>query len=147
MGEKGNQYVNSLVTQVNNKGVPVKLADVVNLNVKMGGTIMNPQLKTDLKQSANNLADDLKQQAVDFAKQKADSTKLAVKTAVKDTLASAKKQVTQALQDEAKRQLMGTKDSIVSDPKKALQETGKGLINSLNPFKKKKQQPDTTKSQ
>ncbi|MGB8192973.1 MAG: AsmA-like C-terminal region-containing protein, partial [Chitinophagaceae bacterium] len=87
MGEKGNQFVNNLVTQVNNKGVPVKVSDVVNLNVKMGGTIQNPQLKTDLKQSATNLADDMKQQVTDFVKQKVDSTKLAVKSAVRDTLA------------------------------------------------------------
>lgn len=150
MGEKGNQYVNSLITQVNNKGVPVKLSDVVNLNVKMGGTIANPQLKTDLKQSATNLADDMKQQAADFAKQKIDSTKTAVKTAVKDTLASAKKQVTQALKDEVSKQLFQSKDSTAStgsDPKKKLEETGKGLIDNLNPFKKKKKAADTVKTQ
>lgn len=149
MGEKGNQFVNNLITQVNNKGVPVKVADVVDLNVKMGGTISNPQLKTDLKQSATNLADDLKQQATDFAKQKIDSTKLAVKTAVKDTLASAKKQATQALKDELGKQLFTKKDSTApsgsSDPKKALEQTGKGLIDNLNPFKKKKKEVDTTK--
>lgn len=146
MGEKGNQFVNNLVTQVNNKGVPVKLAEIVNLNIKMGGTISNPQLKTDLKQSATNLADDLKQQATDFAKQKIDSTKLAVKTAVKDTLASAKKQATQALKDELGKQLFNKKDSTgnPSDPKKALEQTGKGLIENLNPFKKKKKAADTT---
>ena len=146
MGEKGNQMINNMVTQVNNKGVPMKVSEVVNLNVKMGGTFTNPQLKTDLKQSATNLADDLKQQAQDFAKQKVDSTKTAVKTAVNDTLASAKKTVTTALQDEMKRQLTGgTKDSTNNaDPKKKLEETGKGLINNLNPFRKKKES-DTTK--
>lgn len=148
MGEKGNQFVNDLVTQVNNKGVPVKLSDVVNLNVKMGGTLTNPQLKTDLKQSATNIADDLKQQATDFAKQKIDSTKTAVKTAVNDSLNSAKKQVTDALKDELAKKLSGSKDSTggSSDPKKKLEETGKGLIKDLNPFKKKKT-TDTTKQQ
>jgi hypothetical protein len=151
MGEKGNQLVNNLVTQVSNKGVPVKVSDVVNLNVKMGGTITNPQLKTDLKQSATNLADDLKQQATDFAKQKIDSTKLAVKTAVKDTLASVKKQAGDALKDELKKQLFQSKDTAGTttnqDPKKKLEETGKGLIDNLNPFKKKKKQTDTVKPQ
>lgn len=151
MGEKGNQYVNSLITQVNNKGVPVKVSDVVNLNVKMGGTIANPQLQTDLKQTATNLADDLKQQATDFAKQKVDSTKLAVKTAVKDTLASAKKQVTTALKDQVTKQLFAPKDTGASatttDPKKKLEETGKGLINNLNPFRKKKKEADTASKQ
>ena len=148
MGEKGNQLVDNLVTQVNNKGVPMKVSDVVNLNVKMGGTLTNPQLKTDIKQSATNLADDLKQQVQTFAQQKIDSTKTAVTTAVKDTLASAKKQVTTALKDELAKQLTGggTKDSTNnSDPKKQLEQTGKGLIDNLNPFKKKKPATDTTK--
>jgi hypothetical protein len=133
---------------VNNKGVPMKVSDVVNLNVKMGGTLTNPQLKTDIKQSATNLADDLKQQVQTFAQQKIDSTKTAVTTAVKDTLASAKKQVTTALKDELAKQLAGggTKDSTNnSDPKKQLEQTGKGLIDNLNPFKKKKPATDTTK--
>jgi hypothetical protein len=43
MGEKGNQLVNNLVMQVNNKGVPMKVGDVVDLNVKMGGFIKNQQ--------------------------------------------------------------------------------------------------------
>ncbi|HEY0680650.1 MAG TPA: AsmA-like C-terminal region-containing protein [Chitinophagaceae bacterium] len=151
MGEKGNQFVNNLITQVNNKGVPVKLSEMVDLNVKMGGTLTNPQLKTDLRQSATNLADDMKQQATDFAKQKIDSTKLAVKSAVKDTIASAKKQATLALQNELKKQLLAPKDTTAApgsnDPRKQLEETGKGLINNLNPFKKKKKQADTTKTQ
>jgi hypothetical protein len=147
MGEKGNQFVDNLVTQVNNKGVPVKVSDIVNLHVKMGGTLTNPQISTDLKQSATNLADDLKQQAADFAKQKIDSTKTAVRTAVKDTLASVKDQAKQALQDELKKQIFSKKDSTGSsspDPRKAIQESGKGLIENLNPFKKKKKQADTT---
>ncbi|HYE55996.1 MAG TPA: AsmA-like C-terminal region-containing protein, partial [Chitinophagaceae bacterium] len=149
MGEKGNQLVNNLVTQVNNKGVPVKVSDVVNLNVKMGGTITNPQLKTDLKQSATNLADDLKQQATDFAKQKIDSTKTAVRNAVKDTVASVKKQATEALKDEMQKQLFGKKDSTStnnpSDAKKKLQESGKGLLDNL--LKKKKKDTDTARQQ
>jgi len=152
MGEKGNQLVNNLVSQVNNKGVPMKVGDVVDLNVKMGGFIKNPVLKTDLKQSANSLASDFKAQATDFAKHKIDSTKTAVTSAAKDSLNSAKKQVLASAQDELKKQLLGKKDTTTQanntqDTKKKLEESGKGLIENFNPFKKKKKQTDSVNKQ
>ena len=149
MGEKGNQFINNLVTQVNNKGVPVKVAEVVNLHVLMGGTITNPVFKTDLKQSASTLAADLKEQVTEFAKQKIDSTKTAVTTAVKDTIASVKKQAADLAKEELRKKLTGEKDttgSVSKDPKTKLEETGKGLIEGINPFKKKKKATDTTRT-
>lgn len=150
MGEKGNQFVNNLITQVNNKGVPVQMAEIVNLHVTMGGTILNPIIKTDLKQTANNLATDLKQQVTDFAKQKIDSTKTAVKTAVRDTVASVKKQLAVAAKDEIKKQLFAGKDSSTlsgnqPDVKKSLEQAGKGLLENVNPFKKKKKTTEASK--
>jgi hypothetical protein len=149
MGEKGNQFVDNLVTQVNNKGIHVKVAEVVNLHVLLGGTITNPVFKTDLKQSATSLAADLKQQATDFAKQKIDSTKTAVTTAVKDTIASVKKQAADIAKEELRRKLTGESDTTSSaskDTKTKLEETGKGLIEGFNPFKKKKKATDTLKT-
>ncbi|MBC7903896.1 MAG: hypothetical protein H7Y27_10750 [Gemmatimonadaceae bacterium] len=150
MGSDGNAFVNNLVTQVNNKGIPVKVGDVVSLNVKMGGTLTNPILKTDLKQTANSLAEDLKKQATDFAKAKIDSAKTAVTTAVKDTFSAVKKQVLQSAADELKKQVLGgKKDSTqtggVTDGKKKVEESAKGLIDNI--FKKKKPAADTTKKQ
>lgn len=149
MGDRGNQYINNLVAQVNNKGVPVKLAEVVNLHVLLGGTITNPVFKTDVKQTATSLAADLKEQATEFAKQKIDSTKTAVTSAVEDTLASVKKQAADAAKEEIRKRLAGEKDttgSAAKDPKTKLEETGKGLIEGINPFKKKKKATDTTKT-
>ncbi|MES1222727.1 MAG: AsmA-like C-terminal region-containing protein, partial [Bacteroidota bacterium] len=146
MGEQGNAYVNNLVSQVNSKGVPVKLGDFVNLKVNMCGTITNPVLKTDLKQAAGSLADDLKQQATDFAKAKIDSTKKAVTSAVKDTIASVKKQAVQAAGDELKKQLFSKGDTTQGNTgaKNNLGESAKGLLNNLSPFGKKKKQIDST---
>ncbi len=144
MGEKGNQLVNNLVSQVNSKGVPLKVSDIINLNLKLGGFITKPTLKTDLKQGAENLADQLKQQAVDFAKAKIDSAKQAVISAVKDTIASVKKQAVQAAKDEIAKQLLGNKNDTSTSGKAPVKpvESVKGLINNL--FKKKK---DTTNKQ
>ena len=146
LGEKGNALLNNLVTQVNNKGVPVKVGETINLNVKMGGTITNPIIKTDLKEAAGNTADLMKEQAMAFAKEKADSAKAAITNAVKDSVASAKKQILKGAQEELAKQFNGQKDSTVQagagDTKKKLEETSKGLINNL--FKKKKA-TDSTK--
>ena len=88
----------------------------------------------------------MKEQAVAFAKEKADSAKVAITNSIKDSVASAKKQLFKAAQDELAKQISGQKDSTTQadagDTKKKLEETGKGLINNL--FKKKKA-ADSTK--
>ncbi|MBL7697738.1 MAG: hypothetical protein JNK79_06250 [Chitinophagaceae bacterium] len=142
IGSKGNEVVNDLVSKVAARGVPVKLGETVNLNVKMLGTITNPDIKFDLKESATNLADDLKDQAKDFAQAKIDSSR----KAVKDTVESLKKDLVKQAGDALKDQLFNRKDTATSDslkskpvkPEDRLKESGKGLIENLNPFKKKK---------
>jgi hypothetical protein len=138
LGTQGNNLIDNLASQATAKGIPVNVGETINLSVKMGGTITNPAIKTDLKGSGGSLAEDLKKQATDFAKAKVDSAKIAVTNAVKDSVASAKKQVVEGLKDQLAKQLGGQKDSSnqTSDPKKKLEETGKGLLNNL--FKKKK---------
>jgi len=145
MGEKGNQLVNNLVSQVNSKGLPLKVSDIINLNLKLGGFITKPTVKTDLKQGAVNLADQLKTQAIDFAKTKIDSTKQAVTNAVKDTIASVKKQALEAAKDQLAKQILGNKTDTSGNAKPAVKpvESVKGLINDL--FKKKKK--DTAQKQ
>ncbi|HTE09431.1 MAG TPA: AsmA-like C-terminal region-containing protein [Chitinophagaceae bacterium] len=146
VGDKGNAYVNNLVSQVNNKGIPLTLGDFINLKVNMGGSITNPVLKTDVKQAGSSLANDLKQQAADFAKAKIDSTKKAVTIAVKDSIASLKKQAVQTAGDEIKKQLFGkgdTSKTSASDGKKNIGESAKGLLQNISPFGKKKKTQDT----
>ena len=66
---------------------------------------------------------------------------ICAKKMVKDTIASVKKQVLQSAKEEITKKLLGGKDTTgtPTDPKKKLEETGKGLLEGLNPFKKKKE--------
>lgn len=89
---------------------------------------------TDLRQTANSLAADFKQQATDFAKQKVDRVKSSALSAVKDTLTNARNQV-----------LASVLDSSATGTRKKLEESGKGLIDNLNPFRKKKKATDSVK--
>ena len=138
LGAEGNALLKNLVNQANNKGIPAKLDETVNLSVKMSGSVTNPLIKTELKEMAGDLASEMKQQAVDFAKQKVDSTK----NTMKDSLMSVKKQVTADLKSELTNQLFAPKDSSATNnssldsTKKKAETTIKNTLKGL--LKKKK---------
>ena len=145
MGNGGNQLIDNLVTQANSKGIPVKAGDVVNLKVNMSGFITNPQIRTNLKESASSLAADLKQQATDFAKAKIDTARKMVKdsvTAFKNQLVNTAKETAK---DELVKRLTGAKDSTgqsspaanAEELKKQAENTGKALMKNLFGKKKK----------
>jgi hypothetical protein len=141
IGTKGNDVLNNLVSQASSRGVPVKLSDVVNLHVKLLGTISNPEIQLDLKQTATSVADEIKDQATAFVKAKLDSTK----KVVADTLQSLKKEAFKEATDRLKAELFKNRDSVPDstknksgNPADRLKESGKGLIENINLFKKKK---------
>jgi hypothetical protein len=147
LGTEGNNLVNNLATQASNKGIPVKLGETVNLNVKMGGSITNPSVKTDLKEVAGDAVADLKQQATDFAKEKVE----AEKQKVKDSVAAVKNQVVADVKEDLKNKIFGSKDSTqkttnIDSTKKKAEQTLKNTVEGL--FKKKKKPAsDTTSKQ
>lgn len=136
LGNDGNNLLNNLAAQAVSKGIPVKLGDIVNLTIKMGGTLTSPTIKTDLKEAAGDAMKDMQQQAVDFAKAKADT----IRQTVKDTLTSVKNQVVNDLKDEIKNKVFGNKDSTKTNnldtTKKKTEQTIKNTLNTL--FNKKK---------
>lgn len=145
LGSAANSLVNNLAAQASSKGVPVKLSDVINLKINLGGTITNPTIKTDLAGAGNSLADDMKAQAQELMAAKkaaADSAVAAAKSAAKDTLKSVKNQAVQAAKDQIAKQIFGQKDTATAtgnnpqDAKSKAVESVKGLLNG---FKKKKQ--------
>ncbi|MFC0771440.1 AsmA-like C-terminal region-containing protein [Terrimonas alba] len=146
LGTQGNNLVNGLATQASSKGIPVTLGDVVNLNIKMGGSLTNPSIKTDLKEVAGDAVADLKQQAADFAQAKADSAK----QRVRDSVNVVKNQVVNDVKEDLKNKILGNKDSVQTNntdsTKKKAEQTIKNTINDL--FKKKKKvAADTTAKQ
>ncbi|MEP7372525.1 MAG: AsmA-like C-terminal region-containing protein [Chitinophagaceae bacterium] len=146
LGTAGNNLINNLASQASSKGIPIKLGDVVNLNVKMGGSLTNPSIKTDLKEVAGDAVADLKQQAVDFAKEKVDVEK----QKIKDSVAAVKNQVVNDVKEDIKNKIFGNKDSTktsnVDSTKKKAEQTIKNTFDGL--FKKKKKPvADTTAKQ
>jgi hypothetical protein len=132
LGTKANGLVNNLVTQANNKGIPVKVSDVVNFKVNLGGSITSPTVKTDLAGSGNSLAEDMKDQAKELVEAK--------KAAVKDSLQSVKNQVKEEVKNQIAKQLLGQKDSTATKDssnrniKQEAVDKGKSILKGL--FKK-----------
>jgi len=142
LGTNGNALISNLAAQANSKGVPVTLSDMVDLNVKMGGSIANPIIKTDLKQTAGDVTKELKQQATAFVQQKTEETK----QILKDTATAIKNQVIKDVKSELVNQLTGTKDSTNnSSLKDTKQKTVETLKNTFGGFLKKKKPADSTK--
>lgn len=143
LGTQGNNLLNNLATQASNKGIPVKLGEVVNLNLKLGGSLTNPSVKTDLKEVAGDAVADLKQQAVDFAKERVD----AEKQKLKDSVTAVKNQVVNDVKEDIKNKIFGSKDTLktgnADSTRKKAEQTLKNTVNDL--FKKKKKPvADTT---
>ncbi|HMH21775.1 MAG TPA: AsmA-like C-terminal region-containing protein [Puia sp.] len=103
LGDQANSLVNSSVAQVNSKAVPVKMSDMVSLSVKMGGTIANPLLRTDLKEALNAETGGLRQQAVSLVQARVDSAK----QPFRDTARAVSKQVVKTGGEAHKRLMKG----------------------------------------
>lgn len=127
LGNQANSLVNDLAAKATAKGVPVNIGETVNLLMKMGGTLTNPTLKTELKEAAGSAAEELKNQAMNFAKEKADSAK----ATIKDSANALKKEITndvkKELQNELKNKLFGKDTTAVKDTAsgKPLEDTKK----------------------
>jgi uncharacterized protein YdcH (DUF465 family) len=126
LGSAGNDMVNNLASQAAAKGLPVNLGEKVNLAVNITGTFTNPKIETNLKNSATDAVNAVKQEI----QKKVDS----IKTVVKDTVKALKNQAVNAVKDEAVKQLQNpnTGDKKVDN---AINQAKEGL-NGL--FKKKK---------
>lgn len=140
LGTQGNALINNLAQQATSKGVPVKLGEFIDLNLKMGGTISNPQLSTDFKGSGGSLAEDMKAQAQEFAQQKIDSAKTLVAEKTQELKDTAKSIATQAAKDLAKDLLSGNKDSTAATTEGVKKDAEKAVKNTLQNLLKKKKE-------
>jgi hypothetical protein len=118
MPAQATQAVNGLLAQANKAaGTQLSLGEKVNIDVKVGGTITKPTVKTGLKDAAKNAVDDLKKQAEELAKQK-------LKEAEERAKAEAEKLKKQA-QDEAAKLKKQAEDKAKAEADKLKAEAEK----------------------
>jgi len=64
-GGQANSVLNNLVNAANKKGSKLTVGDKVPVTLLVGGTILDPKISVNLKNSMNSAVDDLKNQAMD----------------------------------------------------------------------------------
>lgn len=69
-GGTANNALNSLLAAANSKGANISVGERINLSGKVTGTTTAPKLELGLKDAAGNMAEDLKQKAIDLANEK-----------------------------------------------------------------------------
>ena len=83
-GEEANQVLGNMVNQANAKGANFSLGDNILMDILIGGTLTNPEIKTALKESGENLVEDVKKQVKqEIEKKKEEISKEARKKAQK----------------------------------------------------------------
>lgn len=73
LGSKANDVINNFSSQAKSQGIDLNVAEMINVDVLIGGTVLKPEIKTNLKQTAGNLKEDLAKKAKEeFEKKKAE---------------------------------------------------------------------------
>ncbi|MCB2218852.1 MAG: hypothetical protein KQI35_00550 [Bacteroidetes bacterium] len=100
LGSAANEVLSNLVTQANAKGANFSLGDNVSVDISIGGTLIDPKIKTAFGESSKSAVEDVKQQVKEeIEKKKEEITKEAREKADKiiaDADAQAKKLIAEA---------------------------------------------------
>jgi hypothetical protein len=128
-GGAANSVLNGLVSQANSKGTNLTLGEMVPIALKVGGTVKDPKVSTDLnKQGAKAMADLKAAAAAEFDKKKAEAEAKA-----KAELDKVKNEAQSKANAEAERLKKEANDKL----KKEAEKKAKENLDKFNPFKKK----------
>ncbi len=120
-GSAANDFLNGLVKQANAKGTNFSLGDMVSLNAGIGGTLSNPIIKANLKESGKSMVEDLKKQIDEEIGKKKEELKQEAKDKAQKILDDANKQADK-LVAEAEKQAANIKKEAAAAAKKITDE-------------------------
>lgn len=131
LGTEANSVINGLVSQASSRGINIQPGEYVNIHAKMLGSINNPDIQLNARQTAQSITETLKDQATEFAREKVDS----MKTVITDTLEAVKKQLVNEAAQKLKEELLKKTDTSApgSDKKKEAAERAKGVLRNILP--------------
>ncbi len=141
-GGAANSVLNNLVSTANAKGANLSIGDVVPVNIKIGGTVSDPKIGTDLNKAGASTMNDIKAKAkAEFdakkaeaeAKVKAEVDKL--KADAQSRLDAEKAKASSQI-DKGKRDAEAKAKAVSDSLKKAAEKEAKNKLNEFNPFKK-----------
>ncbi len=109
-GGQANAILDNLINQANNLGTNFSVGETVDINVKIGGTITNPQLKTGLAGGSGNMKEDLKKRAQEELERQKQKLEEAARKELEKKKAEARAEADKILADAKKES-----DKIMSD--------------------------------
>lgn len=98
-GEQANKVLDGLISQAKEKGVEVKMTDIVNVDVTIGGTMDDPVVRTGVKDLTKSASEQLKSQLEDEIEAK----KKELQEKANEELEKAKKEAEEKLKEEKEK--------------------------------------------
>ncbi|MFN8143067.1 MAG: AsmA-like C-terminal region-containing protein [Bacteroidia bacterium] len=141
-GGTANAALNTLISSANSKGANFSVGDVIPVSIKIGGTVNDPKVSTDLNKQGAKAMDDLKAAAkAEFDKKKAEAEAKAREEAEKlkaqaQAKLDAEKAKASAEADRIKKEAEAKAKAKADSIKKAAEQKAKDQLKNLNPFKK-----------
>ncbi|MGB0839793.1 MAG: AsmA-like C-terminal region-containing protein, partial [Chitinophagales bacterium] len=75
LGSQANSLISNLVGQAANQGIELNVPEFININIKLGGTINNPEVTTDFKDAFADAKQNLKDKVQDLVDEATDALK------------------------------------------------------------------------
>lgn len=129
-GGTTNSAIEGLLSQASAKGVDLKVADVINIDVQLVGPATDPTIKTDFKKMTSNATQALK----DKAKEEFDKKKEELKKKAEEELEKKKKELEAQAKKELEIQKQKAKEELEKQKKaakKKLEEEAKKKLKGL----------------
>lgn len=102
-GGKANSVLTNLVADANKKGAKLSLGDMVPVALLVGGTVLDPKITTNLKNSMNSAVDDLKDKALEELNKKKAEAEAKARGEASKLIEDADKRAEQIIADAAKQ--------------------------------------------
>lgn len=129
-GSTANKAVDGLLAQASNKGIDVKVADVINVDVRLVGPASDPEVKTDFKKATSNATEAIK----DKAKEEFNKKKEELEQKAKEELEKKKAEAEQKAKEELEKKKKEVEEEIQrqkEEAKKKAEEEAKKKLKGL----------------
>jgi len=134
LGSAANTAVSGLLAKASGKGANVSLPENIKINALIGGTVTNPTVKVDLKESGKAVVEDLKEQAkAELDKKKAElegKAKAEIDKAKADAEAKARGEAEKA-KAEAEAKAKAEADKLKKEAEQKAKKEGEKVIKDL----------------
>jgi hypothetical protein len=126
--------IGGLISSANSKGANLSMAENVKLNLKMGGTVTKPTVSTDLKETAGNLINSVK----DKVKEEINQKKEELENKAKEEADRLKKEAEAKVNAEKERLKKEAEEKVKAEKERLKKEAEQKVKDAAKDFFKKK---------